>query len=204
MPLVRALFSAEVVPHIQVVHVRQHRLARDKPIWNLSKSGIYSIKKGYHMSMKEIRCMDLRRKKLWNRLWNMKVPYKIIVFLWRAVTGALATVVNLKKRKVMQYSVCSTCQLREENEVHLLLTCRESRKMWTDANLGKAIDNRAQTWMCNFGCLEKWMDETRSSEEFIKSIFCFEKFGCRYVKKQWRTSIQIQWETLYWLCRSSP
>ena len=52
------------------------------------------------------------------------------MFTWRACSRALPTKVNLKKRKVVDTSVCDQCGCVNKDEVHSILDCVQVREVW--------------------------------------------------------------------------
>lgn len=75
--------------------------------WSLEKNEIYSVKSGYKLLCEEARLEEalgsnrLGMTNLWYRIWKLKLPGKIIHFLWRACSDCLPTKVNLMKRKIV-------------------------------------------------------------------------------------------------------
>ena len=61
--------------------------------------------------------------KIWQVLWNLKIPNKIKVFGWRACTDILLTRVNLVQRRVLTDDKCPICLRESENTIHVLWEC---------------------------------------------------------------------------------
>jgi hypothetical protein len=62
----------------------------DKPIWKLSRNGIYSVRSAYYQLMEVI--IDNNHLKIegnWRKLWQLGVPNKVKLFLWRTLRGCL-------------------------------------------------------------------------------------------------------------------
>lgn len=57
---------------------------RDRLVWSFSNSGIYTAKSGYHFwySRNSV-LLDTADSEGWKRLWRVKLPHKVKVFLWR-------------------------------------------------------------------------------------------------------------------------
>ncbi|XP_054808683.1 uncharacterized protein LOC129310796 [Prosopis cineraria] len=75
------------------------RRVDDRMVWVKSKDGEYYVKLGYR-SMKSSDNGRMRKdpgrsykvsKKLWNGIWKIRMPSKVVQFMWRVVSGALAT-----------------------------------------------------------------------------------------------------------------
>lgn len=91
--------------------------AADKLIWNGSKNGMYNVKNGYHLAKKSAdggrycsaSSSFVCSEKLWKIVWSECFPPKIQHFLWRAISGALATKDGLCRRRCGNNSVCPIC-----------------------------------------------------------------------------------------------
>ena len=69
-------------------------------------------------------------KAFWRRLWKMKVPNKIKIFLWHACSEALPTRCNLLWRKVLDDPTCPRCGIESESTLHALWECSQLRSVW--------------------------------------------------------------------------
>lgn len=74
---------------------------RDKLIWKENKKGVFSVRSAYRVAI-HMRQMEQvehslaqRDKSLWNRIWQLQVPPKIKMFVWRACSNILPTRTNL-------------------------------------------------------------------------------------------------------------
>nr|POE90828.1 hypothetical protein CFP56_23122 [Quercus suber] len=68
--------------------------------------------------------------RFWSRIWKLKVPGKILLFLWKACTDCLPTKVNLMKRRIMDDSHCELCGRLPEDTKHALWSCEAVRRVW--------------------------------------------------------------------------
>ena len=103
----------------------------DCMVWPRCRDGLYSVKTGYQLLCE----MDTQNRAsgsdsssyrgFWRRLWKMRVPNKIKMFLWRACTDALPTRCNLVRRKVLDDPTCSMCGTGAENTMHALWECKQ-------------------------------------------------------------------------------
>ena len=73
---------------------------------------------------------DEKFKSFWRNIWQLRVPNKVKIFLWRACTDALPTKVNLQKRKVVDNSVCNLCQKASEDTFHAVWGCDTVQSVW--------------------------------------------------------------------------
>uniref|UniRef100_A0A2N9I7N0 Reverse transcriptase zinc-binding domain-containing protein n=2 Tax=Fagus sylvatica TaxID=28930 RepID=A0A2N9I7N0_FAGSY len=88
------------------------RAPKDRLIWPVSKSGQYIVKSGYRFLMdEETKTLPSssnpgQMKKVWEKVWSLKVPRKIQMFTWRALKDSLPTKLNLKRRHILIDLVC--------------------------------------------------------------------------------------------------
>ena len=96
----------------------------DRFVWNLTASGIFSVKSMYED------LMNGHARDLHTYLWKLKVPLKIKVFMWFLKNKVLLTKDNLAKRNWQGCTKCSFCG-SEETVDHLFITCPFSKIIWT-------------------------------------------------------------------------
>lgn len=94
--------------------------------WPRCRSGSYSVKISYQLLCeKEMSSLPSSSdsdgvRSFWKFIWHLKVPNKVKVFIWQACSRALPTKENLKKRNVVDSSVCDQCGCLKEDEVHAI------------------------------------------------------------------------------------
>ncbi|KAM6588282.1 hypothetical protein CsatA_010887 [Cannabis sativa] len=66
----------------------------------------------------------------------MKIPSKIQNLVWRACTSCLPTLVQLRTKHVAVSTLCPLCQEQDESILHILVTCRVTRKCWDRVGIG--------------------------------------------------------------------
>jgi hypothetical protein len=101
-------------------------------IWAGTKSSLFSVRSAYHLEV------DRRTRNrgcssngpssssLWKRIWSLKVPRLVILFLWKAYKEILPTRCNLFKRKITPDSLCPMCGLEPESSGHILWSCESA------------------------------------------------------------------------------
>ncbi|KAF4366697.1 hypothetical protein G4B88_010772 [Cannabis sativa] len=76
-------------------------------------SGAYTVKSGYVVALdvlgERVGSFTCNQSHWWNGLWNLKVPQKVKIFLWRMYHRALPTNSQLIRRKVLVQPMCSRC-----------------------------------------------------------------------------------------------
>lgn len=67
---------------------------------------------------------------IWHNIWSMKVPPKIVLFLWKVQWLILPTKSLLSKRMQNISPICTWCQKEEETINHLFWECEIAGWVW--------------------------------------------------------------------------
>ena len=128
--LVESLFLPHEAQQIKAIPLCMLPQA-DCLYWSAEKNGVYSVKFGYKLLCEEGRrdaTSGLSREgmaALWSKIWKLKVPRKILHFLWKACNDCLPTKVNL-----VDESHCELCGKQPEDTKHALWSCVAVRRVW--------------------------------------------------------------------------
>lgn len=88
----------------------------DCRIWIASKKGIFSVSSffaamsGGHSPINPL-----------YRIWQLKIPRRVMVFYWLALQGGILTMDNLRRRRKIIVNACPMYLANEESIDHLLL-----------------------------------------------------------------------------------
>jgi hypothetical protein len=77
----------------------------DKRIWKFNNKGHYTVKSAYRYTMENL--IDNEAYRVpgnWMLIWNLRIPQRVKIFLWRVVRGCLPTRDRLQ-RKGIQYKL---------------------------------------------------------------------------------------------------
>ncbi|KAL6141594.1 hypothetical protein ACLB2K_059882 [Fragaria x ananassa] len=100
----------------------------DVAVWHFNENGRYSVKSGYWFGM-ELRRLEERSSSgsghdtsnstnIWSLIWDLSVPNKVKLFLWRACHAFLPCVERLFKRKILSHDGCDRCEDQEKSVIH--------------------------------------------------------------------------------------
>ena len=133
--LIHSIFhrdDAEAICRIQL----SKRQVADSIIWSYNKNGNFSVKSAYKVS-RRIQGEDRAKssassasKKIWQALWNLKIPNKIKVFGCRACTDILSTRANLMRRRVLSDDKYPICLRESKNTIHTNRECAAVQDIW--------------------------------------------------------------------------
>lgn len=119
--------------------VKQIRLSRfsaqDKQVWPCSKNLEYSVKSGYWATTHDLREGDaiipsMGSFDLKMECWKINIIPKIKNFLWKLLSGALATYTQLCSRGIRVSPICQRCCVEEETINHVLFECPHAIAIW--------------------------------------------------------------------------
>ncbi|KAL5838662.1 hypothetical protein ACOSQ3_015831 [Xanthoceras sorbifolium] len=96
----------------------------DSLIWHFDKTGEYSEKLSLSGSSSS------PDSKWWLALWNLNIPPKIKIFIWRVCHNAIPSLCNLCSRKIVVDPCCSRCGDAPESSAHALFWCSSVRPIW--------------------------------------------------------------------------
>ncbi|XP_026416530.1 uncharacterized protein LOC113311963 [Papaver somniferum] len=99
----------------------------DVRAWDLSKNGKFSSKSVY-LGLRGLSPSPC--KNLWKRIWKVRVPYIIQVFLWRAARNDLPSRTILHTTMPMHSVDCPRCSDPHETIMHALVTSPFASRVW--------------------------------------------------------------------------
>ena len=109
--------------------------------------------------------------KFWIQIWNLKVPQKSKIFIWKLCHNALSIKDNLYKKKIALSPSCPICNQAREIAEHTFLLCPWTSLVWFGSQLHcfPSIDNL--TW------INAWLQQminqmtgTRDYKEFAMAL----------------------------------
>ncbi|KAH0873853.1 hypothetical protein HID58_071215, partial [Brassica napus] len=115
-------------------------------MWAYSRHGAYTVKTGYKMivrakasSMGPVSQEDQVRNALKKRIWKILTLPNIRMFLWRAVSSALAVAERLKSGGLGVEITCKLCQGGTETINHVFFQCPTATRTWSDVGIALPI-----------------------------------------------------------------
>lgn len=87
----------------------------NKLAWRGTTNGQFNVKSAYHLSMQMRQhtrgetSLHYRFQHLWKRIWSLRAPLAMKVFMWRACVDTLPTKFNLVKKHIVQDAFFPIC-----------------------------------------------------------------------------------------------
>lgn len=107
----------------------------DSIFWSHEPSGEFSVKSCYYSIVNQSQLSSLPSNfihPVWKKLWELKIPSRISIFLWKLGTNSLPTLARLRQRHVQVEPLCSLCGEAVESTFHVLITCSFAYQVWAD------------------------------------------------------------------------
>jgi hypothetical protein len=107
--------------------------------WGMTRHGRYTVRFGYYLQWKHqfghmAAQLSLPGRSalnpVWKNLWQLKLPGKIKIFIWRSLHGIILSKCILANRHIGTSGECPICNLHAEDTRHLLFTCPVAVDMW--------------------------------------------------------------------------
>ena len=112
------------------------RLPPDWVAWSLTPSGKFSTSSAYKLLAATTAASQAGSSSseqlhlFWRRIWRLRVPNKILHFIWRACNNALPTKCNLRRRQIITSNICELCHGAVEDTLHALWLCKGLEEVW--------------------------------------------------------------------------
>jgi len=144
----------------------------DWPAWHYDSKGNFSVKSAYKLAVQlqdqqlgrdassSTSMQNVEGEFSWQKIWQMRLPNKVNMFIWRLAHNSLPVRRNLARRGVKLDTVCPVCERFDEDCCHLFFKCKGAKACWREMNLEQV---RAELMLC------------RSGQETIRKIWKMEQ-----------------------------
>ncbi|MBA0865196.1 hypothetical protein Goshw_009947 [Gossypium schwendimanii] len=108
-------------------------------VWGEERSGEFSVCSAYKLLQKNLEdptayALQTRSSVFYKLLWNLDLPGKIKITIWKISWNYLPTLANLKFKKLVTTSCCPRCASAEESMGHLFRRCPTTVEVWSELN----------------------------------------------------------------------
>jgi hypothetical protein len=114
----------------------------DWPAWHYDSKGLFSVKFAYKLAV-QIRDNKLNKDASssssgsleqgnfkWHRIWQLKLPNKVKMFVWRLTHNSLPVRRNLARRGIQLDALCPLYCRLDEDCGHLFFKCKRIKECW--------------------------------------------------------------------------
>lgn len=131
-PLAQAILSTPILT----------RPSPDKLIWTPDPKCNFSVKSTYHSSCSHIAPLPTCGIS-WNKLWNLNLPERLKMLIWRIGFNFLPAKENLLNHLQVSDVYCLFCKGCIESSSHLFFNCPAIRSFWFAVCWGPRTDSLA-------------------------------------------------------------
>lgn len=78
---------------------------------------------------------------LWIKIWNLKKPPKVRIFIWKLAHEAITTEANLNRHHISVNPRCAICGLDYTYSTHVLIFCQGTKEIWKHSEWWHVIKN---------------------------------------------------------------
>ncbi|MCH79557.1 retrotransposon protein [Trifolium medium] len=117
----------------------------DVPVWRFSNNGIYSVRSAYYQLMEVITDnTHLKVEGGWMKMWKLRVPNRVKIFIWRTFCGCLPVRERLLQKGVNCEPKCPCCASVTENEWHCFFGCDAVQEVWRQMSEWETMEQHTQ------------------------------------------------------------
>jgi hypothetical protein len=164
--------------------------------WNLTRNGVFSLKSHYHALIR-IETPSLNLK-----LWKIRAPLKVTIFLWYLRKGVLLTKDNLARRNWIGDTKYCFCH-HEETIDHLFFDCQFARFVWSFFHCASSIPKPSNA----AHMLGQWLQGLPRDMQSIALLgvaaLCWSIWLCRnnivFQNKICASSMQVIFAAIHWV-----
>lgn len=94
------------------------------------------MKECYQLAMEE-NIEFYMQDEIWTKLWQVHIPSKIQIFIWRVLRGTLpCNMTIISSRRVDIPKFCPVCRATDETILHVLYHCSHEKSVWLSTEFG--------------------------------------------------------------------
>ncbi|KAK2661945.1 hypothetical protein Ddye_000519 [Dipteronia dyeriana] len=123
-----SVLPQQIVSRILSIHAGSIHNGIDKTIWDSAQDGEFTVKKAYEGHFKDD---DMPYWK-WSFIWNLKLPPRVLHFLWILHYDKMLTNNHRATRGLTVDITCDRCKEGREDSEHVFRGCTKSLDNWED------------------------------------------------------------------------
>ena len=148
------------------------------------KKRIFSVQTAYYKEWEDTyndstslsRHGGSRPHPVWRKIWSLRLPGKIKIFLWRCLHNVIPYFFILANRHIGSISQCPICKAGAEDIKHALFNCMRAKAVWTAIGIERVIHDallvdRSGSAVLEFLlCVQSMQHNYEDSIELLKLI----------------------------------
>ncbi|KAK8983781.1 hypothetical protein V6N11_009566 [Hibiscus sabdariffa] len=135
VPTKSSLVSVAILDHLAATPPPLSHLGEDVPGWRWDDKREFRVSSAYTVLMQ---AGERVRSSKWSRIWSLKVPQRVKVFLWITAHQRHLTNVERLRRHIASSDMCGLCLSGPEDIDHILRHCVNASGLWRSV-LGQEV-----------------------------------------------------------------
>ncbi|KAA3465749.1 reverse transcriptase [Gossypium australe] len=121
--------------------------------WSGEPMGVFSVRSSYKLLQRldpTAYALHNIYKDFYRRLWQIEIPSKMKIFIWKISWNYIASKVNMYNRRLVNNILCPRCGGDDEMLNHLFRECPVSAEIWRmlpEVNLTGFTNNEFSDWL---------------------------------------------------------
>ncbi|KAM6571808.1 hypothetical protein CsatA_015888 [Cannabis sativa] len=188
MEIITDLFNTRDQACILNIPLNNNQI-EDRVYWCKEASGMYTVQSAYKLlQLQKQRWQPADSGSLWNKLWKIKVPPKVLNLLWRALPRCSPTLSQLHVKHVQVQRTCLVCNMDDETEFHALVSCPFPAQCWQVVLLGFSAAN-----ITDFTAWFDWICASFSSEKRGEIAMIYWSLWGARIDLVWKGDGAVSW-----------
>ncbi|KAF7830391.1 ribonuclease H [Senna tora] len=142
-PIINRLYDANTAATIANTPLSVTGI-KDKLMWTGTSDGQYRVKDAYNWIIDKRELHDHSNSStvpppnicpIWKIIWKFKLPFRIIMFLWRVLNNNLPACSVLIRHDMVLEDICINCGEKGESLNHIFLQCNFAKVVWFGTHL---------------------------------------------------------------------
>lgn len=146
--------------------------------WHLTKNGVFSVRSAYYKQWEEtyvtasgsVGYGGSSSHPVWKSLWNLKLPGKVKIFLWRCLHNAIPCLSVLANRHIGNNSQYPVCSSGAEDIMHALFNCPRARAIREALGVGKEMQNAVLVDRAGSAVIEFFLCDKSFQRPFMEPV----------------------------------
>lgn len=152
----------------------------DRCYWILERKGHYTVKSVYWSLYNKFHYTDdtsrasssNSRSSIWDKIWNLQVPPKTKLFIWKVAHDIIGAEANLHLHHISVNLRCILCGFHWASTTHVLFFCQGIKRAWKETGWWKILKRLKHH---NIREILLFMEESLTPEDW--DIFCTKIWG---------------------------
>ncbi|KAH1131799.1 hypothetical protein J1N35_003177 [Gossypium stocksii] len=137
--LINNTFQTEIAQKILQIPLTEVDY-EDFQVWKGEPSLDFSVRSAYKLlqyASLDPTCylLQVETKEFYKKLWDLQLPSKITLIIWRISWNYIPTLINLRHKRMVINDTCPRCSSGAEDNFHVFRQCPTTNELWQALDL---------------------------------------------------------------------